>query len=128
MVGRAVVVEVPGREVVVGPRVVVVDGRRVVVDGPRVVVVVGPLVVVVVGLAVVVVRVVVLVVVRLAEAACMNASMLKSAMAKETTIGPMNAPVPISRFSVARFASSTSSKAAFRFVLFSSITAGALYL
>jgi hypothetical protein len=114
------VVEVPGREVVVGPRVVVVAGLRVVVVvGPRVVVVVGLPVVVVVGA-----RVVVLVVVRLAEAACMNASMLKSAMAKETTIGPMNAPVPISRFNVSRFASSTCSKAESRLGLSSSISWG----
>jgi hypothetical protein len=108
VVGRKVVVEVPGRGVVVE-----VLGRGVVV-GPRVVLVV-------VGPGVVVGRRVVVVVVKLAEAACMNASMLKSTMAKETIIGPVNAAVPISRFSVARFASSTSAKAAFRFELLSSM-------
>ena len=112
---------------VAGPRVVVVLGPAVVVVvGPRVVVVLGPAVVVVVGPAVVVVvgPAVVLVVgglVLLAEAACINASMLKSPMAKDTIIGPMNAPVPISRLSVARFPSSTCSKAAFRLGLFSSM-------
>jgi hypothetical protein len=118
-------VVVLGREVVVGPRVVV--GRRVVVVlGPAVVVVVGPLVVVVLGPAVVVVigpAVVVVVggLVLFAEAACINASMLKSTMANETIIGPMKAPVPIKRFSVARFASSTPSKAELRSGLFSSM-------
>ena len=48
-------------------------------------------------------------------------SMLKSAIAKDTIIGPMKAPVPISRFRVVRFASSSSCKASFNLGLFSSI-------
>jgi hypothetical protein len=98
-----VVVVLPGGVVVVLPAGVVVPADVVVV-----VVVVG----VVVGCGVVV---------KLAAATCINASMLRSAMAKDTTIGPTNAPVPISRFRVARFLSSSPSRAASRFRLFSSI-------
>ncbi len=89
---------------------VLVGGDRVVLVGCRVVVVMGRLVVVV-GRLVVVGRVVVSVV-PWWWAAYANESMLKSAIAKETTIGTMKAPVPISRFSVARFASSSSANAA----------------
>jgi hypothetical protein len=70
-----------------------------------VVVVPGAAVVVVPGAAVVVVVDVGLV--ALATATFMNASMLRSAIAKDTTTGPTNAPVPINRFRVLRLPSSS---------------------
>jgi hypothetical protein len=66
--------------------------------------------------------VVVVVVVRLPAAVCMNASMVRSAIEKDTTMGPTNAPVPISRLRVARLLSSSPSRADLRFGLLSSIS------
>jgi hypothetical protein len=105
-----VVVVVGWAVVVVGPAVVVV-----VVVGPAVVVVVvvGPavVVVVVVAPAVVVVVVVVWCVVILAAAACIKASMLKSAIVKDTKTGATKAPVPINLFSVDLLSESSPSRA-----------------
>src|SRR5260370_21180049 len=82
-------------------------GRAVVVGLGGAVVVVGPGGAVVVGPGGAVVGVVGGGVVTLAAAACINASILRSAMAKDTTIGPTKAPVPISRFRVDRLPSSS---------------------
>jgi len=60
-------------------------------------------------------------VVALAEAACMNASTLRSAMANDTTTGATNAPLRISRFRVARLPSSKPSRAPSRSGVFSVI-------
>jgi hypothetical protein len=101
----------PGGTVVV---VVVVPGAAVVVVVPG-----ATVVVVVVPGATVVVVVVVGAKVTFAAATCMNASMLRSAIANDTTTGVTKAPDPIKRFKVERLCSSIPCRAPSRFRLVS---------